>query len=261
MTVRARQLAWMLAACLAGPAAHALYDMDACQTATVETRRVTGVRVDRVLGTPTTVEFEAGFAVDADGSPRAYHPDDTGTDRLAHAGEPGNWWALATDDGTPAGTPIVQGPTDPAPGHYVSTTSLVDAAHARSDPRRYVDSEAVPYLALPDRFIAELGCAPGDLAWVERTGFDGTQHRSAAIFADVAGPRAPLGEGSIALAGRLGIASSPRTGGTYRQAVRYVLFCGTAAAPPWPRSVESIDAEAARLDQARRARDAAQCPR
>jgi hypothetical protein len=252
----------LLAAAAAAGSTHAdPQDGDVCVTATVETRRVAGVRVDRVLGAPTTVEFEAGFAVDADGSPRAYHPDDTGTDRLAHAGEPGNWWALATDDGTPAGAPIVQGPGDPAPGYFVSTTSLVDPAYARTDPRRYVDGESVPYVALPERFIEELGCTPGDLAFVERTGLDGTQHRAAAIFADVAGPRAPLGEGSIALAGRLGIETSPRTGGTYRPTVRYVLFCGSAATPGWPRSIESIDAETARLDQARRARDAALCPR
>jgi hypothetical protein len=46
--------------------------------------------------------YEAGLAVDADGAFRAYHPDDRrGLDTIAHAGHPGNWWALATDTGTP----------------------------------------------------------------------------------------------------------------------------------------------------------------
>jgi hypothetical protein len=34
---------------------------------------------------------------------------------------PGNWWALVTRNGRP----IVQGADDPAPGFYVSTTTLV----------------------------------------------------------------------------------------------------------------------------------------
>ena len=65
--------------------------------------------------------------IDADGALRAYHPDDaSGLDRLDHAGAPGNWWGIVTDDGTPGGEPVVQGDGDPAPGFYVSQTSLVD---------------------------------------------------------------------------------------------------------------------------------------
>ena len=54
----------------------------------------------------------------------------------------------------------MQGPGDPAPGYYVSTTSLHDANLPVTDPRRYVDSEQVPYLALPEPFVAALGCTP-----------------------------------------------------------------------------------------------------
>ena len=87
----------------------------------------------------------------------------------------------------------------------------------------------------------------------------GAEHASAAIFADVAAPQLPVGEGSIALAERLGIPSSPRSGGTFRVSVRYVLFCGSGNG--LPRPVAEIDAEGARLAAARRARDAAACPR
>ena len=245
---------------LAAAAAAQRFEADLCEPVTVETRSVAGVRVERVSGDPTTIEFESGMAIDADGALRAYHPDDSGIDRLAHAGAPGDWWALATDDATPGGSPLVQGPGDPAPGFYVSTTSLYDPSRAHGDPRRYVDSEAVPYIALPAPFTESLGCRLGDLAWVERTSLDGSVHRSAAIFADVAPPSAPLGEGSIALADRLGVPSDPRAGGTFRVSVRYVVFCG-AGVPTWPRAVADIDAEAARLERARLAREARVCPR
>lgn len=231
-------------------------EADDCVPITVETRSVGGVRVERVMGSPTTIEFDAGMVIDADGAARAYHPDDTGLDRLAHAGEPGKWWALATDAD---GAPLVQGEGDPAPGYYVSTTSLTDESREPSDPRRYVDSASIPYIALPAPFLDELGCSLGDLAWVERTPLDGNVRRSAAIFADVAPPSAPLGEGSIALAERLGVPSDPRTGGTFRVSVRYAVFCGSKRG--WPIPVSEIDAAADRLESTRRARNAAACPR
>lgn len=245
---------------LAAAAATQPLEADLCEPVTVETRSVAGVRVERIAGDPATIEFESGLAIDADGALRAYHPDDTGLDRLVHAGAPGNWWALATDDATPAGTPLVQGPGDAAPGYHVSTTSLYDASRVYADPHRYVDSESVPYIALPVPFTESLGCRLGDLAWVERTSLDGQVHRSAAIFADVTPPSAPLGEGSIALAQRLGVPPDPRSGGTFRVSVRYVVFCGSGT-PAWPRTVADIDAEAARLERARLAREARTCPR
>jgi hypothetical protein len=253
-------LSVVFAALLAGDSAAQRSEADLCEPVTVETRSVAGLRVERVMGDPATIEFESGMAIDADGALRAYHPDDTGLDRLAHAGEPGNWWALATDDATPGGTPLVQGAGDPAPGYYVSTTSLYDPGRAHADPLRYVDSETIPYVALQAPFIESLGCRLGDLAWVERSSLDGTVHRSAAIFADVAPPSAPLGEGSIALADRLGVPSDPRAGGTFRVSVKYVVFCGSGT-PAWPRAIADIDAEAARLERARLAREARSCPR
>jgi len=198
--------------------------------------------------------------IDADGALRAYHPDDaSGLDGLDHAGAPGNWWGIVTTDGTPRGAALVQRESDPAPGFHVSQTSLEDAAKQAIDPQRYVDAVVVPYLALQEVFVTELDCQLGDFAFVTREALDGSQRASAAIFADVAAPELPVGEGSIALAERLGIPSSPRTGGTYRASVRYVLFCGSGNGRP--RTVAEIDAEGARLLAARRARDAAACPR
>lgn len=68
--------------------------------------------------------FKAGMAINADGAPDAYHPDDIGTDALANAGHPGNWWALVTHNGKRSGNPIVQKAGDPNPGYYIAMTAL-----------------------------------------------------------------------------------------------------------------------------------------
>ena len=231
-----------------------------CKPVTVETRRIGGRIVERIDGEPRTVEFQAGMMIDADGALRAYHPDDApGLDGLEHAGAPGNWWGLVTADGTPSGAALVQRESDPAPGFHVSQTSLEDSAKEPADPQRYVDALAVPYLALQEVFLTDLGCRLGDFAFVTREALNGSQRASAAIFADVAAAGLPVGEGSIALAERLAIPSSPRHGGTLRASVHYVLFCGSGNGRPRP--VAEIDAEGARLSAARRIRDAEACPR
>lgn len=162
-----------------------------------------------------TVRFSAGLAIDADGAPKAYGPNGLGLDALANAGKPGNWWGLATRDGVP----IVQGPQDPAPGYYVSTTALEDRRQPEGSPLRYVDSSTVPYVVLPPSQLKKQGVRLGDFAAVvnERTGAV-----AYAIVADL-GPEGKLGEGSIALAEALGVPSNPRRGGTSEQ-LRYLIF-------------------------------------
>lgn len=102
--------------------------------------------------------------MDADGAFRAYHPDNRlGLDAIQHAGYPGNWWALATDNGKPSGHPVVQGKTDPAPGYYVSMTALFHPGNPNEhDPRRFVDAASIPYVVLPPAGLkhANLGTLP-----------------------------------------------------------------------------------------------------
>jgi len=175
-----------------------------------------------------------GLRIDGDGAPNCYHPDGkSGLDFLANAGAPGNWWGLVTT----GGSPVIQKPGDPCPGYYVSPTSLVDRSKAITDPRRYVDSNRVPYLAVP-RELLTLGVGLGDVAWVEFRG-----KSTAAIVADV-GPRGKIGEGSIALARALGIPHSPRHGGT-GAGVAVTLWPGTSHG--WPREAVDIDAQVAAL--------------
>jgi hypothetical protein len=128
----------------------------------------------------------------------------------------------------------VQGPNDPAPGNYVSTTALTDNRFAASDPRRYVDSEHVPFIAVPPQ-LKDQGVKLGDLVAVrnERTG-----KTVFAVVADI-GPRDHLGEGSIKLARELGINANARSGGA-GSGVSYVVFPGTRQS--WPMTNEQIQA-------------------
>jgi hypothetical protein len=180
--------------------------------------------------------YTSGMQIDADGAYRAYHPDSkSGLDRLANAGHPGNWWGIVTDNGQRDGNPIVQGDADPAPGFYVSSTSLSDKTKALGDPLRYVDSESIPYLVLPRQVIQATGMRLGDFAVVVR---GDTANPAFAIFAD-GGPAGKIGEGSIALADALGIPSSPRAGGTTKREVTVLLFPGSGNHTP--RSSDDIE--------------------
>jgi Fungal chitosanase of glycosyl hydrolase group 75 len=162
--------------------------------------------------------FTKGMAIDADGHPFAYHPDNSGLDDLKHAGYPGNWWALATHDATTAGVPVIQKTNDPAPGYYVSTTSLFNEQFPYDDPRRYVDAASIPYFVLPDKFKPSISL--GDFAWIYNRN---NAQRAFAIFADV-GP--DVGEGSMFLANQLGIDEDPRYGGM-DCGIMYFIFDGS----------------------------------
>ena len=178
--------------------------------------------------------YQAGLAIDADGAYRAYHPNDRlGLDSIKNAGHTGNWWALATDTGKPSGRPVIQGKNDPAPGYYVSMTSLYDASIAsESNPHRFVDSSSVPYVVLPPEGFKHAKL--GDLATVMNIG---NGKVVSAIVADESAPALPMGEGSIALADALGIDSNPRTGGI-EKGVAYVVYPGSGNGKP--RTLDEI---------------------
>lgn len=171
-----------------------------------------------------SVAFLGRLTIDADGAPKAYHKDSRlGLDRLANGGVPGNWWALATDAARcePSGQPIVQNVSDPAPGFYVSKTSMVRPGGDCRRQRTYVDSSSIPYIALsPAVRGSNFTAQRGHLAAVHslRTG-----RTVLAIFADGA-PRDGRGEGSIALAEALGYDGSPRSGGTKRRELIYLVL-------------------------------------
>src|SRR5665213_1800417 len=51
--------------------------------------------------------FETGMKVDADGSPHAYNPQNTGLDDINNAGKNGYWWGIATKNDKPDGVPVI----------------------------------------------------------------------------------------------------------------------------------------------------------
>jgi len=203
-----------------------------------------GVNVWSASGHHHAIFYKSGLAIDADGAFRAYHPDDRlGLDSLAHAGHPGNWWALVTDNEKRSGRPIVQGKGDPAPGFYVSTTALYDPDNPNvRDPHRYVDAGEIPYIVLHPKALkfARLG----DFATLVNLQNGKT---SPAIVADESSAGLPIGEGSIALAKALGIDSDPRLGGKHGNVV-YVVY--PASGNGRPRSLSEIAANAKRLFEA-----------
>ena len=122
--------------------------------------------------------------------------------------------------------------SDPAPGFYISTTSLEDSSVDREDPRRYVNAESVNFFVLPGKL--GLGAKLGDLGVIIRPDQSDYDY---AVYADV-GPASKIGEASIALADALGIPSSPKNGGTAHGIV-YIVFPGSQQG--WPLSQAEID--------------------
>lgn len=174
--------------------------------------------------------WRSGLEVDADGAPNAYNRDEkAGLDYLDNARSKTGWCGIVTDQ---MGAPYVQGPDDPAPGFYVSPTSLQRRDLPVYDPRRYVNACEVPYITCTHDMRAR-GVMLGDVAMV---GYKA--NTCPAIVADV-GPKP--GEGSVALARSLGIPSSPRNGGV-DVGVYFVVFAKTAKG--WPRTNEDIAAQA-----------------
>lgn len=186
------------------------------------------------------IMFRAKFAIDADGSPRAYGPNNSGLDYTANAGSPGNWWGIVTNSN---GTPYIQGSGDPYPGMYVSPTSLVNTAYPAKNPLRYVDSESIPFYVLPSAVTQLAGIKLGDVGYVYNTV---TGQGCYAIFAD-GGPAGKLGEGSIYLADKLGVNSNARTGGTSQGIIDYIVFPNSGSGQGVHKTIAQIDAMGAAM--------------
>lgn len=178
--------------------------------------------------------FSSGMTIDADGAPNAYHPDDSGLDELANAGQPGRWDGIITDR---EGNPFVQEEDDPFPGYYVSCTSLADETKKFTDPSRYVDASEIPYIALPEYVADRGGARLGDFAFVKNLH---NGRSSFAIYADIG----TMGEGSIALADALGLWPDARAGGA-SEGILYVVFPESGNLQP--RTIDDINFEGEKL--------------
>jgi hypothetical protein len=187
-------------------------------------------------------------AVDADGAPNAYHPDDVGLDALANAGYPHtNWWkdVLVPDPAHPSRA-FVQ-PSGQYEGYFVSMTSLRDPNGNQFDPSTYVDATRFPYVVIPTGFGALPHVAkPGDVGFATHLASGMT---TTFIVGDSGGGSgAKLGEGSIALFVSLGGQNpNPRNGsGVPTGKVQYIIFPGSRkpGAGLWPRTNQDIHDQA-----------------
>jgi hypothetical protein len=148
-------------------------------------------------------------------------------DFLANAGGPGNWFGVVTDTGDEDGTPVKQEANDPSPGAYISATSYRWPNRSRINPAAYVDAASVPYIVLPSHWRKEaIGVVLGCKATVEDTK-TGKILKAAGVL-DF-GPKAKLGEASIACAQFFGVPSSPKSGGTSEKRFIYTFFPGVPA--------------------------------
>lgn len=182
-----------------------------------------------------SIVFLGSMTVDADGAPKAYAPDDRGLDSTVNSVKPGVGIA-STAKNCAAGAPaVLQGPHDPAPGYYVSTTSLTDPAvkdcHRQA---RYVDATKIPFIALPP-VIGIIVDHTGRLAMVGRRAGSAP---AAAMQADQASGYG-AGEGSVELARRLGLNANPRSGGDDGRNYIYVVFPERHGFPGNAKDVEA----------------------
>lgn len=191
------------------------------------------------------------MAIDADGAPNAYNPENTGIDYNANAGYPKTederkartaWRSIIVPDPANPDQGYVQ-PDGAFKGYFVSMTSLEDASKPATDPARYVDSSDIPYLAFPGNFLRMAGTGNiGDVGLAIRRE-DGKA--TPFIVADKAPAQHPLGEVSIAMARELGSANpSPKTGVFPSLGdVAYVIFRNSREQPAWPVTKDAIAAK------------------
>lgn len=166
----------------------------------------------------------AGFAIDCDGSPRCYGPNDSGLDYTANGGPADAPYGYELNPIT--GKPFIQGfdaPTysEATRGMYVSATTYQRRDYPPNDCRRYLNSEEVLFGVVPGHFRKHVkGIVIGCKMIVRYKGVE-----VVAVGGDV-GPR--WGEGSIALANALGVPSNARHGGV-GSGVEWRTYPGIAA--------------------------------
>jgi hypothetical protein len=174
------------------------------------------------------VHFNGDMHIDADGAYRAYHPNNhSGLDDLRNAHYGNDWLGCVTV----GGQPVLQGPSDPAPGFFVSPTSLHllkpdGTPYARTNPRGYVDAESVPFIVVPPLIVHSVaGVVLGCKARITDTRNGNSVD---CVVADI-GPSTKAGGASIAAAKALGVPSSARTGGENKPVFLYELWPGMPA--------------------------------
>jgi hypothetical protein len=140
--------------------------------------------------------------VDVDGAPSAYGPPGKPAldfEKNAHRGAKLSGRIVGYLTENDHRTPVIQGPQDPRPGYYVSTTDFRDdTIDDDRNPRKYLDATRISYVVLGN-FGKRHGVRMGDFAVVHSL----RTHRT--VYAIVGDSGNPSGyEGSLALLQALG---------------------------------------------------------
>ena len=134
-------------------------------------------------------------------------------------------------------TPLRQGPHDPFPGYYISTTGLRDERiDSDRDTRKYLDARRVSYVVL-GRFGERHGVRLGDLAAVH------SSRTARTVWAIVGDEGNPSGaEGSLALLQHLGYPfHDGKEDAVERREIVIRYFPGSNPRRVVPRSQREID--------------------
>jgi len=140
------------------------------------------------------------MTVDVDGAPNAYGPPGKPAldfEKNAHTG--GTLRGPIVGYLTEHGKPVIQGPHDPMPGYYISTTDFRDdSIDDDRDPRKYVDATKINYVVLGS-FGKRHHVKLGDLVVVHSHETEKTVYAIVGDSGNAAGT-----EGSLALLQALG---------------------------------------------------------
>lgn len=98
------------------------------------------------------IELITSMKIDVDGAPNAYGPKNKKTldyELNAHEGTRADGEIVGYITKADGRTPEVQGPNDPCPGYYISTSGFFDRNNLnRLDPNRYLDASRINYVVL-----------------------------------------------------------------------------------------------------------------
>ena len=195
-----------------------------------------------------SAEIVVPMAIDVDGAPNAYGPNDSlalDYELNARVGaKPGGrivGYLTRNDDGR---TPIVQGPYDPYPGFYISTSGYeYKNNQRREDPRRYVNAAEINYTLLA-AVAKNAGVRCGDFCVAHSLR---TRFTVYAIVGDSGNSRGA--EGSLALLQRLGYPfKDGKSGGEDDRKIVVRYFAGTNPARLFFFLQSELEARARLLD-------------
>jgi len=188
------------------------------------------------------------MTVDVDGAPNAYGPPGKPAldfEKNAHTG--GTLQGPIVGYLTEHGRPVIQGPHDPMPGYYVSTTDFRDDSIVDDrNPRKYVDATKINYVVL-GRFGKRHGVKLGDLVVVHSHETEKTVYAIVGDSGNAAGT-----EGSLALLQSLGYPYKDGKDDAVEDPKIVIRYCpGSNPEHRFFRTQAEIDraAEALRLDR------------